>query len=84
VLADGVCGVGKRGLRLVNREPDAEARFVLDRELAGLRIEDALLPGSTPRRPGHLQVAAAIVAGLAEAGSRASRRPLPMAWLSSR
>jgi putative molybdopterin biosynthesis protein len=70
-LADSVCGVAdvaRRGLRLVNREPGAEARSVLDRELAGLGIEAGQLPGYGTQATGHLQVAAAIAAGLADAG----------------
>jgi len=70
-LAGRVAGVGdvaRRGLRLVNREPGSEARSVLDRELAGLDIDPARLPGYGSRATGHLQVAAAISAGLADAG----------------
>jgi molybdate-binding protein/transcriptional regulator with XRE-family HTH domain len=69
--ADGVAGladVARRGLRLVNREPGSEARIVLDRELASLGIDPAGLPGYETRATGHLQVAAAISAGLADAG----------------
>jgi molybdate-binding protein len=60
--------VARRGLRLVNREPGSEARSVLDRELAGLGIDARQLPGYGTRATGHLQVAAAITAGLADAG----------------
>ena len=70
-LADGVCSVGElaeRGLRLVNREPGAEARLVLDRELSRLGIEASALPGYGTQASGHLHVAAAIAAGLADAG----------------
>jgi putative molybdopterin biosynthesis protein len=70
-LADSVCGVGdlaERGLRLVNREPGAEARLVLDRELSRLGIEAGGLPGYGTQASGHLHVAAAIAAGLADAG----------------
>jgi molybdate-binding protein/transcriptional regulator with XRE-family HTH domain len=70
-LAKGVRGVADvvgRGLRLVNREPGAEARAVLDRELAELSVEARGLPGYDTRVAGHLEVAAAIAAGLAEAG----------------
>jgi putative molybdopterin biosynthesis protein len=70
-LADGICGVAdvaRRGLRLVNREPGSEARSVLDRELAGLHIDAGQLPGYGTLATGHLQVAAAITAGLADAG----------------
>ncbi len=69
--AAGIAGLGdvaRRGLRLVNREPGSEARSVLDRELAGLGIDAARLPGYGTRATGHLQVAAAITAGLADAG----------------
>ena len=70
-LADDVCSVGdlaERGLRLVNREPGAEARLVLDRELSRLGIEVSGLPGYGTQASGHLHVAAAIAAGLADAG----------------
>jgi putative molybdopterin biosynthesis protein len=70
-LADGIGGVGDlagRGLRLANREPGSEARRLLDRELAGAGIEASQLPGYDTRATGHLQVAAAIAAGLADAG----------------
>jgi len=70
-VGDGVSGVADvagRGLRLVNREPGAEARTVLDRELARLGIEAGRMPGYSAQVSGHLQVAAAIAAGLADAG----------------
>ena len=70
-LASAVRGVGdvaRRGLRLVNREPGAQARSVLDHELADLRINAGQLPGYGTRATGHLQVAAAVAAGLADAG----------------
>jgi putative molybdopterin biosynthesis protein len=75
VLSPGIAGqvtgladVARLGLRLVNREVGAEARYVLDRELARLGIEPGPLPGYTTQATGHLQVAAAISAGLADAG----------------
>ena len=70
-LADGIAGVedvARRSLRLVNREPGAEARSVLDRELASAGIAASQLPGYGTQVTGHLQVAAAIAAGLADAG----------------
>jgi putative molybdopterin biosynthesis protein len=70
-LADGISGVedaARRGLRLVNREQGAEARSVLDRELAGAGIDASQLPGYGTQATGHLEVAAAIAAGLADAG----------------
>ncbi len=70
-LADGISGVqdvAGSGLRLVNREPGAEARSLLDRKLADAGIETGQLPGYDTHADGHLQVAAAIAAGLADAG----------------
>jgi putative molybdopterin biosynthesis protein len=63
-LSDAV----RAGLRLVNREPGAEARAVLDRELAARGIAPDRLPGYHTRVTGHLEVAAAIAAGLADVG----------------
>ena len=70
-LADGIAGiedVARRRLRLVNREPGAEARSVLDRELAAAGIRASDLSGYDTQATGHLEVAAAIAAGLADAG----------------
>jgi putative molybdopterin biosynthesis protein len=70
-LVGGIAGVedaARQGLRLVNREPGAEARSVLDRELAGAGIDASQLPGYGTQVTGHLEVAAAIAAGLADAG----------------
>jgi putative molybdopterin biosynthesis protein len=70
-LADGISGVAdaaRRGLRLVNREPGAEARSVLDRELAAAGVDTSQLAGYHAQVTGHLEVAAAIAAGLADAG----------------
>lgn len=71
MTADQVTGVGDiagRGLRLVNREQGAEARRVLDRELAGAGVDGSQVPGYGTTAAGHLQVADAIAAGLADAG----------------
>jgi putative molybdopterin biosynthesis protein len=64
----GLADVARRGLRLVNREEGSEARHVLDREAQRLGIDPARLPGYGTRATGHLQVASAIAAGLADAG----------------
>jgi putative molybdopterin biosynthesis protein len=64
----GIKDVAYRGLRLVNRASGAEARNLLDRTLADAGIEGSLLPGYHTRAAGHLDVAAAIAAGLADAG----------------
>lgn len=63
-----VAGVVSAGLRLVNREPGAEARRVLDRELARVGVSGADLAGYNTTATGHLEVAAAIAARLADAG----------------
>jgi putative molybdopterin biosynthesis protein len=60
--------VARKQLRLVNREPGAEARSVLDRERERLGLDPAELPGYHTRAAGHLQVASAVAAGLADAG----------------
>ncbi len=70
-LAGTVTGLGeiaRRKLRLVNREAGAQARRVLDRERERLGIDPAELPGYDTRAAGHLQVASAVAAGLADAG----------------
>lgn len=64
----GLAGVIDAGLRLVNREPGAEARSVLDRELAGIGVDGSKVPGYQTTATGHLQVADAVRAGLADAG----------------
>jgi putative molybdopterin biosynthesis protein len=64
----GLDVLARRGLRLVNREPGAEARRVLDRERARFGLDPAELPGYDTRAAGHLQVASAVAAGLADAG----------------
>ena len=64
----GIQDLPGNGLRLVNREPGAEARSLLDRTLADAGIDSSQLPGYDTHVDGHLQVAAAIAAGLADAG----------------
>jgi putative molybdopterin biosynthesis protein len=74
----GLGDVAVRGLRLVNREPGAQARTLLDRERQRLGLNPAELPGYDSRAAGHLQVAAAIVGGLADAG--VSSEPAALAY----
>jgi molybdate-binding protein/transcriptional regulator with XRE-family HTH domain len=64
----GLGSIAQRRLRIVNREPGAEARRLLDaeRERLGLAPED--LAGYDTQAAGHLQVASAVAAGLADAG----------------
>jgi putative molybdopterin biosynthesis protein len=64
----GLADLARQGLRLVNREEGSEARHVLDREAQRLGIEPAAIPGYGTRATGHLQVASAVAAGLADAG----------------
>jgi len=64
----GLDAIARYGMRLVNREPGAEARRVLDRERERLGLDPAELPGYETRAAGHLQVASAVAAGLADAG----------------
>jgi putative molybdopterin biosynthesis protein len=56
------------GLRVVNRELGAEARAVLDRGLASLGVAGDEVPGYDTIVTGHLQVADAVAAGLADVG----------------
>ena len=63
-----VADVAAAGLRLVNREPGAEARRVLDRELATRGIGSEQIIGYDTQATGHLEVAAAIAAGLSDIG----------------
>jgi molybdate-binding protein len=67
-VVTGLDVIAKRRLRLVNREPGAEARLLLDRERVRLRLEPGDLIGYDTQAAGHLQVAAAVAAGLADAG----------------
>ncbi len=74
----GLDDVARQGLRLVNREPGAQARALLDRERLRFRLDPAELPGYASRAAGHLQVAAAIVGGLADVG--VSSEPAALAY----
>jgi molybdate-binding protein/transcriptional regulator with XRE-family HTH domain len=67
-VVTGLDGVVKHRLRMVNREPGAEARRLLDRERDRLGLDPAELPGYDTHAGGHLQVASAVTAGLADAG----------------
>jgi putative molybdopterin biosynthesis protein len=74
----GLDDVARKGLRLVNREPGAQARTLLDTERLRLGLDPAELRGYDSRAAGHLQVAAAIVGGLADAG--VSSEPAALAY----
>jgi len=74
----GLADVAGGGLRLVNREPGAQARALLDRERLRLGLEEAELPGYHTQAAGHLQVAAAVAGRLADAG--VSSEPAALAY----
>jgi putative molybdopterin biosynthesis protein len=64
----GLDAVARHRLRIVNREPGAEARRLLDAERERLGLDGSDLPGYDTQAAGHLQVASAVAAGLAAAG----------------
>lgn len=70
--------VAKRGLRLVNREPGAQARTLLDQERTRQGLAEGDLIGYHTRAAGHLQVAAAVAGRLADAG--VSSEPAALAY----
>jgi putative molybdopterin biosynthesis protein len=67
-VVTGLDTIARRGLRIVNRERGAEARRLLDRERERLNLDPADLIGYDAEAAGHLQVASAVAAGLADAG----------------
>jgi putative molybdopterin biosynthesis protein len=67
-VVTGLDAIARARLRIVNREPGAEARRLLDRERARLNLDPADLIGYDTDAAGHLQVASAVAAGLADAG----------------
>jgi molybdopterin molybdotransferase/putative molybdopterin biosynthesis protein len=58
----------RSGLRIVNREDGSGARSALDQALGELGIDSRRIAGYRFEVGGHLEVAAAIAAGLADAG----------------
>lgn len=60
--------LGRKGLRIVNREPGSGARHALDDVLARLGIDPAKVSGYRRELGGHLEVAAAVGMGDADAG----------------
>jgi molybdate-binding protein/transcriptional regulator with XRE-family HTH domain len=67
-VVTGLDAIARHRLRIVNREPGAEARRLLDAERQRLGLDTGDLPGYGTQAAGHLQVASAVAAGLAEAG----------------
>lgn len=75
VLAPGnpkrICGaadLGRRGLRLVAREPGSGARRLLERELRRAGLAPALATAARMIVPSHLAVADAVALGAADVG----------------
>ena len=64
----GFADLGRPGLRIVNREEGSGARLVLDQALGELGIDRERVCGYQFEAGGHLEVAAAIAGGLADAG----------------
>jgi putative molybdopterin biosynthesis protein len=64
----GLDDVARLRARIVNRERGSQARRVLDTECGRLGIAPDSLRGCDSLATGHLQVASAIAAGLADAG----------------
>ena len=67
-VVTGLDAIARHQLRIVNREPGAEARSLLDAERRRLGLDAGDLPGYDTQAAGHLQVASAVAAGLAEVG----------------
>jgi len=74
----GLDDVAARRLRLVNREPGAQARALLDQERLRLRLDPAELPGYDGQAAGHLQVASTVAGGVADVG--VSSEPAALAY----
>lgn len=67
-VVTGLDAIARHRFRLVNREPGAEARSLLDAERTRLGLAAEDLVGYQTSAAGHLQVASAIRAGMADAG----------------
>jgi putative molybdopterin biosynthesis protein len=74
----GLDDVAKQQLRLVNREPGAQARALLDQERLRLGLDPAELPGYDGHAAGHLQVASTVAGGVADVG--VSSEPAALAY----
>ena len=64
----GVADLARPGVSIINREPGAGARLALDEALEAHGIAPAAVNGYERLARGHLEVAAAIANGLADAG----------------
>jgi putative molybdopterin biosynthesis protein len=68
VTVHGLDDVARLRIPMVNREPGAEARRLLDAERERLGLEPSAIPGYDTRAAGHMQVASAVAAGVAGVG----------------
>ena len=64
----GIKDLAESAVRYVNRQPGSTTRALLDRELARLDIPAGSVRGYRREAPGHLGVAASVVAGRSECG----------------
>jgi putative molybdopterin biosynthesis protein len=64
---ESIADLAGSGARIANREPGSGARLVLDEALAGLKISPRRIAGYDREFSGHLEVAAAVAAGDADA-----------------
>jgi putative molybdopterin biosynthesis protein len=63
----GVRDLGRKGVRVVNRDPSAGARRLLDRLLAAEGLRGEAIDGYQREVPGHLDAAHAVASGAADA-----------------
>jgi putative molybdopterin biosynthesis protein len=68
VAVHGLDDVARLRIPIVNREPGAEARRLLDAERERLGLEPSAITGYDTRATGHMQVASAVAAGVAGVG----------------
>lgn len=73
-----VADLGRRGVRLVTREPGAGARRLLERELRAAGVPVALAREAPLQASGHLEVARMVALGAADAG--VATRDAALAW----
>jgi putative molybdopterin biosynthesis protein len=63
-----VADLARPGIRFLNREPGSGSRILFDEELAAAGVPASSVEGYTTAARGHLAVAEALAAGLADAG----------------
>ena len=73
----------REDVRLVNREPGAGSRALLDQMLVGAGVPQSAVRGYDRQVASHFQVAGTVAAGAADAGiALAGRAPRPTDWTS--